>query len=220
MNGFIVIDKPVGITSFDVIRKIRSKFRIKRVGHCGTLDPLATGLLVILLGKDTKLFSKFSMFDKAYNATLELGLSTATGDCQGEILERGRIDNIYVSDIENVFKDFMGEIMQVPPMFSALKYHGKKLYELARQGIEVPRKSRLIKIYELKLCDFCSPHVDFYVRCSKGTYIRTLAQDIGKRLGCGASITKIRRTLLGPFSIDDAVTIERLDESHIRNWPS
>lgn len=219
-KGIIVVDKPSGITSFDVVRKIRSRFKIKKVGHCGTLDPLATGLLVILLGKDTKLFSKFSTFDKAYKASLELGLSTSTGDCLGEVLERKGIENLSTSDIESVFKDFIGDIIQVPPMFSALKYHGKKLYELARQGLEVPRKERLIKIYDLKICDLRLPYVDFYVHCSKGTYIRTLAQDIGKRIGCGACIVDIRRTLLGPFDIGDAITMDKLDESHIRDWPS
>ncbi|MBL7197847.1 MAG: tRNA pseudouridine(55) synthase TruB [Candidatus Omnitrophica bacterium] len=220
MKGIVIIDKPSGITSFDVVKKIRNKFKIKKVGHCGTLDPLATGLLVILLGKDTKLFSEFSTFDKSYKATLELGLSTSTGDCLGDVLERRKVENITISDIENVFKDFIGEIIQVPPMFSALKYHGKKLYELARLGLEVPRKHRLVKIYDLKICDFRLPHVDFYVHCSKGTYIRTLAQDIGKRVGYGACIINIRRTSLGPFDIQDAITIDRLDESHIRDWPS
>lgn len=218
-KGIIIIDKPSGITSFDVVRSIRRKFKIKKVGHCGTLDPLATGILVILLGEDTKLFSKFSTFDKAYEATLELGLSTSTGDCMGEVLERKITDNVAISDIENVFKDFTGEITQVPPMFSALKYHGKKLYELARKGLEVPRKERAVKIYDLKVYNFHSPYIDFYVHCSKGTYIRTLAQDIGKRIGCGACIVGIRRISLGPFNIREAITIDRLDESHIRNWP-
>jgi len=219
-KGIIVVDKPSGITSFDVVRKIRGRFKIKKVGHCGTLDPLATGLLVILLGKDTKLFSRFSTFDKAYKATLELGVSTTTGDCQGEVIEKRKVEKITASDIEKVFQDFKGDIIQVPPMFSALKYHGKKLYELARQGVEVPRKERRVKIHELIICDFRLPYVDFYVHCSKGTYVRTLAQDIGKIIGCGASIVIIRRTLLGPFNIQDAVTIDKLDESHIRNWSS
>ncbi|MDD5006137.1 MAG: tRNA pseudouridine(55) synthase TruB [Candidatus Omnitrophica bacterium] len=220
MNGIIIIDKPAGMTSFDIVQTIRRRFKIKRVGHCGTLDPLATGLLIMLLGKDTKLFSKFSTFDKVYKATLELGLTTSTGDCEGKVLRRCGVDNISISEIEKVFKEFMGEITQVPPMFSALKYRGKKLYELARLGIEVPRKKRQVNIYDLKICDFHSPYVDFYVHCSKGTYIRTLAHDIGAQLGCGACIVKIRRTLLGPFNIKDAITIDRLDESHIRNWPS
>ncbi|MFH1622095.1 MAG: tRNA pseudouridine(55) synthase TruB [Candidatus Omnitrophota bacterium] len=220
MNGIIVVDKPSGITSFDVVRKIRSKLKIRKVGHSGTLDPLATGLLVILLGEDTKLFSEFSTFDKSYMATLELGIITSTGDCLGEVIERRNIDNITAAAIEEVFKDFSGDIVQIPPMFSALKYHGKKLYELARQGLEVPRKERVVKIYDLKICELHMPYVDFYVRCSKGTYIRTLAQDMGNRVGCGACIVNIRRTSLGPFNIKDAINIEKLNESHIRHWPS
>lgn len=220
MNGIILIDKPSGLTSFDIVKQIRNKFKIKRVGHCGTLDPLATGLLILLLDKDTKLFSKFSTFDKVYRATLQLGISTSTGDSQGTVLERRDVDNVTLEELEQIFREFTGEIKQMPPMFSALKYHGKKLYELARQGIEVPRNNRIVKIYDLKICDFNLPYVDFYVHCSKGTYIRTLAHDIGKRIGCGASIIKIRRTLLGPFSIDEAVTIDKLNESHIRHWPS
>jgi len=220
MNGIIVVDKPSGITSFDVVRKIRSKLKIKKVGHSGTLDPLATGLLVILLGQDTKLFSKFSTFDKSYRATLELGITTSTGDCLGEVIEKHKIDNITTADIEKVFKDFTGDIIQIPPMFSALKYHGKKLYELARQGLEVPRKERTVRIYDLKICELRMPYVDFYVSCSKGTYIRTLAQDIGRRVGCGACIINIRRTSLGPFDISDAIKIDKINESHIRHWPS
>jgi tRNA pseudouridine55 synthase len=174
----------------------------------------------VLLGEDTKLFSKFSTFDKAYKATLELGVSTSTGDCQGQVVDRKKVEGLSAAIVENVFKEFMGEIVQVPPMFSALKYHGKKLYELARQGLEVPRKERRITIYDLRVCDFHSPYVDFYVHCSKGTYIRTLAQDIGSRIGCGACIVGIRRILLGPFHIEDAITMDKLNESYIRDWPS
>jgi tRNA pseudouridine55 synthase len=219
-KGIVIVDKPQGITSFDVVKEIRSKFKIRKVGHCGTLDPLATGLLIILLGDDTKLFSKFSTFDKSYKATLELGVSTSTGDCMGKVLDRKEVKNIITSDVENIFKEFMGEINQMPPMFSALKYHGKKLYEFARLGLEVPRKERAVKIFELNICNFHLPYVDFYVHCSKGTYVRTLAQDIGKRIGCGACIMSIRRTALGPFDIQEAVTIDKLDESCIRDWPN
>jgi tRNA pseudouridine55 synthase len=220
MNGIIVVDKPAGITSFDVVRKIRHKFKTKKVGHCGTLDPIATGILVVLLGSDTKLFSKFSGFDKSYMATLQLGMSTSTGDCQGDVLNRCDASKISTRDLEDVFKEFTGEINQLPPMFSALKYHGRKLYEWARKGIEVPRQKRKIKIHELKICNFNLPYVDFYINCSKGTYVRTLAHDIGYRLGCGACLTSLRRVKLGPFNIDEAITMDKIDESHIRHWPS
>jgi len=219
MKGIIVVDKPSGITSFDVVRSIRSRLRIKKVGHCGTLDPLATGLLVILLGESTKLFPKFSSFDKSYEATLQLGIITATGDCQGEVLEKREIGDIPSDKLKEVFSEFEGDITQEPPMFSALKYHGKKLYELARLGIEVPRQKRAVKIIELKLINFDFPYVSFYVNCSKGTYVRSLAHDIGMRLNCGATIVKIRRVSIGPFDIKEAVSLERVNESDIRSWP-
>jgi len=220
MNGIVIIDKPSGITSFDVVKKIRHKFKIKKVGHCGTLDPLATGLLVVLLGSDTKLFSKFSAFDKAYLSTLKLGVATETGDCQGKIISECSVCDMPISQIEEVFNEFKGEINQIPPMFSALKHKGKKLYELARQGIEVPREKRSVKIIDLKISKIHIPYIDFYVHCSKGTYIRTLAHDIGAKLGCGACLTSLRRTMVGPFNIDEAVNMDSVDESHIRHWPS
>jgi len=220
MQGMVFIDKPSGITSFDVVKTIRKKLRVKKAGHCGTLDPLATGLLVVLLGQSTKLFSRFSEFDKAYEATLELGVSTTTGDCQGDVIDRRSIDGISCKDIQHTLDVFKGDVIQVPPMFSALKYKGKKLYELARKGIEVPRKERNIKIYELNLNKFYLPYVDFSIHCSKGTYVRSLAQDIGAKLGCGACIVKIRRIGIGSFSINDAIKLDQVNESHIRNWPS
>jgi len=207
------------MTSFDVVKYIRHKFKIKRVGHSGTLDPLATGILIILLGRYTKLFTQFSSFDKAYEATLELGVKTTTGDSLGEVIyKNNNYSHITKSQIEDIFKEFTGEISQIPPMFSALKYHGKKLYELARKGIDVPRPSRKVKLYDLQIRRFYLPYVDFYVLCSKGTYIRSLVQDIGERLGCGASITRIVRIELGPFKLKDAVNLERVDESYIRKW--
>lgn len=220
MQGVVFIDKPAGITSFDVVRKVRQKLKIKKAGHCGTLDPLATGLLVILLGPSTKLFSMFSSFDKAYEATLELGVTTTTGDSQGDVLCRSSVENISGEQVQQVFGDFKGAIAQVPPMFSALKYKGKKLYELARQGIEVPRKQRTITIFDLRVTAFHAPYVDFYLHCSKGTYVRSLASDIGARLHCGACIVKIRRVGIGSITIHDAVALDQFNESHIRHWPS
>jgi tRNA pseudouridine55 synthase len=220
MDGIIVVDKPAGITSFDVVRKIRQKLKIKKVGHCGTLDPLATGILVILLGRHTKLFSSFSNFDKGYLASLKLGLSTDSGDCQGKVLRECDIGDVSLPKVEGIFKEFIGEFNQLPPMFSALKYKGKKLYEWARQDIEVPRQRRRVKIYDLQILNSHLPYIDFYVKCSKGTYVRTLVDDIGFRLGCGACLTGLRRVALGPFSIEEAVILDKIDESHIRHWPS
>ncbi|MCK5178847.1 MAG: tRNA pseudouridine(55) synthase TruB [Candidatus Omnitrophica bacterium] len=218
MEGIIVVNKPDGITSHDVVARVRKKFKIKRVGHAGTLDPLATGVLVILVGKATKLFSKFVAFDKAYRATLILGTATTSADIEGKIIEQKSYDHIERKQVEDVFQGFVGDIEQVPPMVSAVKMAGRKLYQLARKGIEVERKARRIRIDCLNIEEFSPPEVKFYLECSKGTYVRQLAEDAGKALGCGACISQIQRTKVGVFSIEEAVNIEDLNESHIRNW--
>ncbi len=218
MNGFMVVDKPSGITSHDVVNFMRRKFQMRRVGHAGTLDPLATGVLVILFGKDTKLFDKFADFDKAYEATLKLGMTTDTADIEGKVLKELPFAEITQEHVEEVFKQFIGDTEQVPPMVSALKVGGKKLYQFARQGIVVAREPRKIKIHALRLMDFSSPQVKFYLECSKGTYVRQLAEDVGKVLGCGGCITQIRRTKVGPFLIDQAVNLEKVHENHLRHW--
>lgn len=217
-SGIVVVNKPTGITSFDVVRKVRYKFRIKRVGHAGTLDPLATGVLVMLLGKSTKLFDKFVGMDKAYRATLILGTSTDSADVQGKVLKQLPFGQVKREQVEEAFKKFVGEFDQVPPMVSAVKFRGKKLYELARKGITVERKSRRIRIDCLQIERFDPPEVQFHMECSKGTYVRQLAEDVGNLLGCGACISKIERTKVGAFKIEDAVKVEELDESHIRDW--
>lgn len=218
MEGIIVVNKPGGITSHDVVARVRKKFKMKRVGHAGTLDPLATGVLVVLLGKATKLFPKFVTFDKAYRATLILGTATTSADVEGDVIEKKPYDHIERKQVEDVFENFIGEIEQVPPMVSAVKVAGRKLYQLARKGIEIERKARQIRIDCLTIEEFNSPEVKFYLECSKGTYVRQLAEDAGKALGCGACISQIQRTKVGTFSIDEAVNIEDLNESHIRNW--
>lgn len=218
MDGIIVVNKPNGLTSHDVVDQVRRKFKMRRVGHAGTLDPLATGVLVMLLGRATKRFAEFSMLDKAYRAVLILGTSTDSADIQGRIIQKRPYRHITRDRIEDIFRTFEGEIDQVPPMVSAVKVKGKKLYHLARKGIEVKRPSRRIRIHCLKLLGFHPPEVEFYLECSKGTYVRQLAEDIGKILECGACITRIERTKVGSFSIEDAVKIEDLNESHIRHW--
>ena len=218
MEGIIVVNKPGGITSHDVVARVRKKFKMKRVGHAGTLDPLATGVLVVLLGKATKLFPKFVTFDKAYRATLILGTATTSADVEGDVIEKKPYDHIERKQVEDVFENFIGEIEQVPPMVSAVKVAGRKLYQLARKGIEIERKARQIRIDCLTIEEFNLPEVKFYLECSKGTYVRQLAEDAGKALGCGACISQIQRTKVGTFSIDEAVNIEDLNESHIRNW--
>ena len=218
MEGIIVVDKPDGMTSHDVVAKVRKRFNMRRVGHAGTLDPLATGVLVLLLGKATKLFNKFVAFDKAYRATLILGLQTTSADTEGEVTQELSHAHITRQDVEKAFKKFEGDIQQVPPMVSAVKFKGRKLYQLARKGIYVEREARSIRIDCLNIEAFNPPEVKFYLECSKGTYVRQLADDVGKVLGCGACISQIRRTKVGRFQIEDAVNLEELNESHIRNW--
>lgn len=217
-QGILVINKPAGITSHDVVSVIRRKFNMKRVGHAGTLDPLATGVLVILLGKSTKLSDKFISFDKAYRATLKLGLKTSSADTMGQTLEEKPFDAIDRAQVETVFKTFVGDIEQKPPMVSAVKHKGERLYKLARQGVEVEREARKVRIDELKLLRFESPEVEFFMACSKGTYVRQLAEDVGDVLGCGACICQIERTKVGPFDISQSVSLEELNEGHIRAW--
>ena len=219
-DGLLIIDKPGGITSHDVVDIVRKKLKIKRVGHSGTLDPVATGVLVLLVGKATKLFSQFVHFDKEYEATLKLGIVTSTGDSQGRILSQKDIQHITESQVRDVFTCFIGERQQIPPMVSAIRHQGTRLYELARRGIEVDRPARRIQIYDLKITRLALPEIDFYVKCSKGTYIRRLGEEIGEKLGVGGFISGIRRLSLGPYSIQEAIKIEDIDESHLRDWKS
>ena len=218
IDGFVIVDKPSGITSHDVVSLVRRKFQMRRVGHAGTLDPLATGVLIVLLGQSTKLFDKFSSFDKAYEATLMLGMTTDTADIQGKTLRQAPFQDITKKQIEDTFRQFLGDIEQTPPMVSAVKVSGKRLYKLARKGIEVKREPRKIRISSLRLVSFSLPEVRFHLECSKGTYVRKLAEDVGKVLGCGGCISQIKRTKVGDFSIEEAVKLEDIDESHIRRW--
>ncbi|HQP92022.1 MAG TPA: tRNA pseudouridine(55) synthase TruB [Candidatus Omnitrophota bacterium] len=217
-DGILILDKPSGITSHDCVDIVRRKLKTKKVGHSGTLDPVATGVLVMLVGKYTKLFDKFVSFDKEYEATLKLGMVTSTGDSEGKVLSEKNISHINEDQVRDVFKEFVGEREQVPPMVSAIKHQGKRLYELARKGIEVERKSRPIKIYDLKITRISLPEIDFFVHCSKGTYIRRLGEEIGERLGVGGFISYIRRVSLGPFNIKEAIRIEDLNEGSLRDW--
>lgn len=217
-EGILIVNKPQGITSHDVVYKVRRKFKIKKVGHAGTLDPLATGVLIILLGRSTKLSGQFITFDKSYRATVMLGTVTDSADIQGKIIAQNSYDHLSSEHILNAVLSFQGEFEQIPPMVSAVKHNGQRLYELARQGIEVERKPRTVRIDCIKVEDINLPYVKIYVDCSKGTYIRQLASDIGNHLGCGACISQIQRTKVGKFKLEEAVMIEELNESHIRNW--
>lgn len=210
MDGVLIVDKPKGPTSHDIVDFIRKRFRAKKVGHAGTLDPQATGVLVILIGKSTKKSQEFSGHDKEYQACLTLGIATDSQDAEGRVLKREEIGDIKPEAIKEVFSRFLGQIEQVPPMFSALKCKGKKLYQLARRGIEVKRKARQIYIYGLEMTRLALPCIYFEVRCSKGTYIRSLCVDIARELGCPGHLSELRRTRSGPFSINQAISLEEL----------
>ncbi|MEE9499915.1 MAG: tRNA pseudouridine(55) synthase TruB [Candidatus Omnitrophota bacterium] len=213
-EGIILINKPGGPTSHDIVDFVRKRFRFRKVGHAGTLDPMATGLLIVLLGAFTKKSAHFSNYDKEYEAVFCLGVSTDTGDKEGNVVERKNPDlygrDLTVKNIERVFGHFCGEIRQVPPMYSAKKIKGKKLYELARRGMVLKREPKVVFINEIKLLNVSLPYVTVYVKCSKGTYIRQLAHDIGERIGCGAHLASLVRTRIGSFDIQDAVPFDQL----------
>ena len=209
-DAILLVDKPATWTSFDVVNFVRARFNIPKVGHCGTLDPAATGLLVLVLGKFTRLSGALSGVDKVYEATLKLGIETDSEDMDGTIIRQSDCSNITEDMLRNTIASFMGKSMQIPPMVSALKKDGKKLYELAREGKEVEREPRPIEIFDIKPTRIELPECDFTVHCSKGTYVRTIASDIGKKLGCGAVLSGLRRTQAGKFSIDDAVSVDTL----------
>ena len=212
-NGILIIDKPQGWTSMDVCAKLRGMFHEKRVGHAGTLDPMATGVLPVFLGRATRAVEFASDSDKEYIAGLKLGVSTNTQDTTGETLETRPV-NVSREDVAAALARFTGDIEQVPPMYSAIKINGKKLYELARKGKEVERKPRPVTIRALELLNRPEAGGDFSlrVRCSKGTYVRTLCHDIGQVLGCGGCMSSLRRTMAAGFTLADAVTLEDVQE--------
>jgi tRNA pseudouridine55 synthase len=216
-EGILIINKQGGMTSHDVVSRVRRIFNMRQVGHAGTLDPLATGVLIILLGKSTKLFDRFVAYDKAYRATLKLGLKTTTADIMGETIAERSPEGIDQSRVEKVFERFTGEIEQLPPMVSAVKHKGERLYKLAWKGKQVERTARKVRIDDLRLLKFDFPQVEFFMSCSKGTYVRQLAEDVGEELGCGACISQIERTRIGHFDIKEAVKLEDLNEGHIRS---
>ena len=209
MNGVLIIDKSAGPTSHDVVASVRRVLRMKKVGHTGTLDPAATGVLPIVLGKATKLSRYLVGCDKSYRGVVTLGVTTDTLDAVGEVLEEKPVD-VTEEQIEAVLEQFRGDIKQVPPMYSAKKIDGKKLYELARQGVEVEREATGVRIDELKLVSFDGTDIVVDVTCTSGAYIRVLALDIGEALGCGAHLSALRRTRVGSFDLSSAITIDDL----------
>lgn len=210
MNGVLIIDKPQGVTSFDIVRQVRRLCKVRRVGHAGTLDPLATGVLPVAVGWTTRLIEYMMAGDKSYQATLKLGAVTDTQDSEGRILEEKPWQHVERTAFEDALAGFVGHISQLPPMYSALKKDGKPLYELARQGIEVERQPRSINIHSIEVNDFEPPFATITVSCSKGTYIRTLCHDLGQRLNCGAHMTALRRLACGHFNASQSHTMEDL----------
>ena len=212
MNGIVIVDKPEGWTSQDVVSKLRGVLRTKRIGHGGTLDPMATGVLPVFVGRATRGVEFFEHAEKTYEAVLQLGVTTDTEDITGTVLEEKPV-SITEEQIEAVLENFRGEISQIPPMYSAVKVNGQKLYDLARKGKEVERKPRQITIFQLDCLAFSEKTVTLRVRCSKGTYIRTLCKDIGEALGCGGCMAALRRTAAGSYAIEQAVPLRTLIES-------
>ena len=211
IDGILVLDKPGGLTSNGALQRAKRIFDAAKAGHTGSLDPLATGVLPLCFGEATK-FSQFLLdADKQYRATVRLGVITDSGDADGEILEENDVPDLDVAHIDRVLDQFRGEIDQVPSMFSAVKVDGQPLYKLARQGIEVERKSRRVTIHELTLMDVTSPDLTMEIRCSKGTYIRSIAEDLGKVLGCGAHVSGLRRLASGPYGLEQAIGLEELE---------
>lgn len=212
INGILLLDKPLHLTSNGALQKVKRLFGAKKAGHTGSLDPLATGMLPLCFGEATK-FSQFLLdSDKSYRVTAKLGVRTQTGDAEGEVIATHPVDQVTLSLLEQVLTRFMGTIEQLPPMYSAIKFQGEPLYKLARRGIEVERKARAITIHELKLIDFNQDSFQIDVHCSKGTYIRTLVDDIGQALGCGAFVSELRRTAVTPYSSKKMYTINELEE--------
>lgn len=207
-DGALLIDKPVGPTSHDIVEAIRRHFRINKVGHCGTLDPNATGLLILLLGRATKLSEKLMSSDKVYEGTMKLGETTHSYDAMGDLVASLPVPPTTLYQLNELANAFVGDHMQVPPMVSAIKKDGVPLYKLARKGIEVERKPRLVHIYNFRFSDYSEPIGYFRVACTKGTYVRTLVHDLGQKLGCGAHLANLRRLVSGTFDVANAIQFE------------
>ncbi len=215
LNGVLLIDKPGAHTSHDVVARLRGILHTRRVGHAGTLDPMATGLLVMLVGKATSLSQYLMSVDKEYTGVIRLGQSTNTQDAEGEVLETRPVPMLTESEVRAALQGFLGDQYQTPPMFSAVKINGVPLYKSARKGEEVAREPRFIRVIDFTLTSWASPDLGFVLRCTKGTYVRTLAHDLGNRLGCGAHLKELRRTVSGGFNVAAAVTLEQLEKMSV-----
>ncbi len=214
IDGILLLDKPLFITSNGALQRVKRLFGAKKAGHTGSLDPLATGMLPICFGEATKFSQYLLESDKCYQVEAKLGVKTRTGDAEGEIIATKPVMALTREKIETVLRQFEGLIQQIPPMYSALKVQGKPLYELARQGIEIPREARAVHIYRLELIDFQADKLQLEVQCSKGTYVRTLVEDIGELLGCGAHVSALRRSVVLPYNEIKMYTLDALEEAH------
>ena len=210
LDGALLIDKPAGPTSHDVVDAIRRRFQIKKAGHCGTLDPNATGLLIIVLGRGTKLSEKMMSADKVYEGAIKLGETTTSYDADGELTGSLPVPPLTLDQLNEEAATFSGDLMQLPPMVSAVKKDGVPLYKLARKGIEVERKERLVHIYSFRFTSYQEPIGQVRVACTKGTYVRALAHDLGQKLGCGAHLASLRRTVSGRFDVADASPLDQV----------
>jgi len=210
LDGAILVDKPAGPTSHDVVDNVRKQFAIKKAGHAGTLDPAATGLLLVLLGRGTKLSERLMSDDKVYSGTMKFGETTNSYDADGELVASLPVPPMTLDELNATADAFVGDLMQTPPMVSAVKKDGVPLYKLARKGVEVERKPRLIHIYSFRFTNYEEPFGSFRVACTKGTYVRSLAHDLGQKLGCGAHLTTLRRVVSGRFDVQDAIQYEDL----------
>lgn len=216
INGLLLVDKPKGMTSHDVIDILRAKLNIRKIGHAGTLDPEATGLLLVLISKTaTKKAGSFSELDKTYEVRLTLGIKTDTADHTGAVISEKAVENFSHKRIKDAFDRFLGCTQQVPPMMSAKKVGGKKLYSLARKGISIKRQPQPIKIISIDIISIDLPHVNFRMLCSKGTYVRTLCEDIGEALGCGAYMNGLRRLSVGDYNAADAIKVKDIKEKDV-----
>ncbi len=211
-TGILLVDKPKGPTSHDIVDVVRRHFGIRSTGHCGTLDPMATGLLVLLLGKATKLSERLMGEDKEYEGTLTLGVSTDSQDAEGVKLAEKPVPPLTDDEIRAAFESFKGDLLQTPPMVSAKKIAGIPLYKLARKGKVVERKPRLVHIYRLDILRIALPEVDFRLLCTKGTYVRTICHELGEKLGCGGHLSRLRRTASGKFRVENAHTLEAIQK--------
>ena len=234
VNGVIVIDKPQGLSSNDAVQKAKRLFGARKVGHTGSLDPLATGVLPLCFGEATKFSQYLLASDKKYWARIKLGVATDSGDADGKVIAERSVDGVSEADIEKCLACFRGEIDQVPSMFSAVKHKGQPLYKLARQGIEIEREARRVNIYSNELVAFDGVEFELEIHCSKGTYVRTIAEELGQALNCGAHVVALRRRQAGPYDETDLITFEELEKaretgsldpylqpisSTVREWP-